>query len=132
MTVCHCDLSQCLIMDSTFLGILAGFSLKFAENRPEEDRTHIELRNANDRILDLLDNLGVSHLFRAVQNAEPILECTPVAGSPKSADKCVISQTVLEAHKTLMEVNPDNIPKFKDVARFVAEDLGRDKSSTPK
>ncbi|MDB6032217.1 MAG: Anti-sigma-factor antagonist, partial [Verrucomicrobiales bacterium] len=34
-----------------------------------------------------------------------------------------ISRTCLEAHKTLMEINPANISKFKDVTQFLAEDL---------
>ena len=34
-----------------------------------------------------------------------------------------MSQTCLEAHQLLMKINPDNIPKFKDVTQFLAEDL---------
>jgi hypothetical protein len=30
---------------------------------------------------------------------------------------------VLEAHQTLMRVNPENIPKFKNVTEFLVEDL---------
>jgi hypothetical protein len=34
-----------------------------------------------------------------------------------------ISRTCLEAHLTLMDINPDNVPRFKEVAKFLAEDL---------
>ena len=34
-----------------------------------------------------------------------------------------MSRTCLDAHQTLMEINPANIPKFKDVAQFLADDL---------
>src|SRR5919109_1928431 len=50
------DLTDCLILDSTFLGVLAGFALKLTE--PSERRATITLLNPNARILDLLENLG--------------------------------------------------------------------------
>ena len=36
-----------------------------------------------------------------------------------------LARTCLEAHKTLMELKPENVRKFKDVALFLAEDLKR-------
>lgn len=44
------DLSECALMDSTFLGVLAGFGLK--PNGPQKDRggSGIELYNPNPRI----------------------------------------------------------------------------------
>ena len=38
-------------------------------------------------------------------------------------DREEVQRTCLEAHETLMEINPNNVPRFKDVARFLAEDL---------
>ena len=34
-----------------------------------------------------------------------------------------IARTSLEAHQTLMAMNPENVARFKDVAQFLAEDL---------
>jgi hypothetical protein len=34
-----------------------------------------------------------------------------------------ITRTCLEAHQTLMSMNPENVARFKDVAQFLAEDL---------
>jgi hypothetical protein len=34
-----------------------------------------------------------------------------------------ITRTSLEAHKTLMEITPENVARFKDVTQFLAEDL---------
>jgi len=34
-----------------------------------------------------------------------------------------ITRTSLEAHQTLMAMNPENAVRFKDVAQFLAEDL---------
>src|ERR1700752_2239248 len=49
------DLTDCLIMDSTFLGVLAVFGLKLAE--AVDEKPPVTLLNLNQRILDLLDNL---------------------------------------------------------------------------
>ena len=32
--------------------------------------------------------------------------------------------TILEAHEALMEFDPRNVPKFKDVVEFLRDDLG--------
>ena len=33
--------------------------------------------------------------------------------------------TILEAHEALMQFDPRNVPKFKDVVEFLREDLGQ-------
>src|SRR5437867_7339961 len=64
---CHyflLDLSECSLMDSTFLGVLAGFGMKMRQTQPDSREGAIELLNPNTRISELLDDLGVLHLFR--------------------------------------------------------------------
>jgi anti-anti-sigma factor len=118
------DLTECVIMDSTFLGVLAGFGLKLAET-PGEKPT-VTLLNPNQRILDLLDNLGVAHLFCVVQGTDPRSQkCKAVAQTDSGPGKVETTRTCLEAHQMLMDINPANIPRFKDVAQFLAEDLKR-------
>ena len=58
------DLSECLLMDSTFLGVLTGFGLKLGQGKSDCCDSGVELLNANPRIADLLENLGVIHLFK--------------------------------------------------------------------
>src|SRR5215470_9306396 len=53
------DLSQCALMDSTFLGVLAGFGLKMGPASSGGETRGIELLNPNARITELLENLGV-------------------------------------------------------------------------
>jgi hypothetical protein len=36
-----------------------------------------------------------------------------------------VTLNCLQAHQTLMAINPANIPKFKEVTAFMAEDLKR-------
>ena len=116
------DLTDCVLMDSTFLGVLSGFGVKFGATQP---RNVIELVNPNARISDLLENLGVAHLFEIRKADQPLnahLHAVDPEAVPTQRD---LSQTSLEAHRTLMELNPANVPKFKDVAQFLEEDLKR-------
>ena len=118
------DLTECLIMDSTFLGVLAGFGLKLDESA--EEKPTVTLLNLNQRILDLLENLGVAHLFQLVQGTEPLSQkCREARQTDGARSKLETARVCLEAHEILMSINPANIPKFKDVTRFMAEDLKR-------
>src|ERR1041385_4274058 len=63
------DLSECLLMDSTFLGVLTGFGLKLGQGKKDCCDNGIELLNANARIIDLLENLGVLHLFKLTEGS---------------------------------------------------------------
>lgn len=121
------DLSECLIMDSTFLGVLAGIGLKMsAANHTPGAPTSVALLNPNSRVSDLLENLGVSHLFRVIQsNPAPKATFVPAAPSTATPTNADLARTCLEAHTTLMALNPENAAKFKDVAEFLAEDLKR-------
>jgi anti-anti-sigma regulatory factor len=114
------DLSECPLMDSTFLGILAGFGMKVNEAKGRK----ATLLNPSLKIVDLLDNLGVAHLFETQQGATALAaQCQPVKPSEPPASKAETARAALEAHQTLMAINPANVPKFKDVTRFLAEDL---------
>jgi len=117
------DLSECVLMDSTFLGVLAGFGLK-TNPGCDRDKCKIELLNPSARIRELLENLGVLSLF-LITASTPQLPgdaevSEPVPGNPTQEQ---ITRTCLEAHQTLMAVNPDNVARFKDVTQFLAEDL---------
>jgi anti-sigma B factor antagonist len=117
------ELSECMLMDSTFLGVLTGFGLKLNPEQAPNDGG-IELLNPNPRITELLENLGVLHLFKLSQGDLKPPEGTEThAHTPLSPSKAEVTHACLEAHRTLMAVNPDNVPRFKDVTQFLAEDL---------
>jgi len=118
------DLCECTLMDSTFLGVLAGFGLKMNASQKDASSPAIELRSPNPRIMDLLESLGVLHLFKVAQEAcSPLETSEPLAHDPVSATREEVTRACLEAHRTLMEINPENISKFKEVAQFLADDL---------
>ena len=123
------DLSECVLMDSTFLGVLAGFGLKVNPGHNGSKLLCIELLNTNARITELLENLGVLNLFKLAQGPLKLPEGTETlphtAATPTREE---VTRNCLDAHKTLMEINPDNVPKFKEVTQFLAEDLKKLKS----
>lgn len=124
------ELSECRIMDSTFLGVLCGFAQKCEEELAGPDRRPI-LFNANDRVAGLLTSLGVDEMFDFQHGSPPAKgPCVPLAtthGTPSRED---LKSTSLKAHQTLMALNPDNIPKFKELTEFLAEDLKKLRSNT--
>jgi anti-anti-sigma regulatory factor len=122
------DLTQCVLMDSTFLGVLAGFGLKFNSPQPDKVDRGIQLFNPNSRIAELLENLGVLHLFKVVEG-----DCNAPDNAKEvqstNASREQVTGTCLDAHKTLMNINPENVTRFKDVTAFLAEDLKRMKAA---
>lgn len=124
------ELSECHIMDSTFLGVLCGFAQKCEVELSGAEKKPI-LFNANDRITGLLSSLGVDEMFDFRQGS-PVNKgpCKPVAPADDQPTRESVGSTSLEAHKTLMSLNPENIPKFKDLTEFLAEDLKKLRSNT--
>jgi len=116
------DLTECVLMDSTFLGVLAGFGMKINNGAP--GKIGIELHGPNTRVAELLENLGALHLFKVTTGElklpDGLQPCVPEPINPTHEE---ITRTSLEAHQTLMAVNPDNVARFKDVTQFLAEDL---------
>jgi len=118
------DLSECTLMDSTFLGVLAGFGLQSASPRVEGPKATLELLNPNERISELLESLGVLSLFKVTQgNPQPQQPGEAVPITTACPTKEDVRRACLEAHETLMQINPQNASKFKEVAAFLAEDL---------
>ncbi|HWD93444.1 MAG TPA: STAS domain-containing protein [Verrucomicrobiae bacterium] len=125
------DLTECVLMDSTFLGVLAGFGLKL--NSPQTDKIErtIQLFNPNGRISELLENLGVLHLFHVTEGPVKTPDGAPVNDVQTThPSREEVTRTCLEAHKTLMDINPENVGRFKDVTAFLADDLKKMKSGS--
>jgi anti-sigma B factor antagonist len=126
------DLSDCTLMDSTFLGVLASCGLKTNETQQEKVVRTLDLYNPSERIFELLENLGVMRLFKISHG--DIAQCrqgevSEVAASNPTREE--VTRTCLEAHQLLMKINPANVPKFKDVATYLAEELKKPKTGAP-
>ncbi len=118
------ELSECALMDSTFLGVLAEFGLKALPPEGDCEKSAIELRNANERLIELLENLGVLHLFKTAQGSVSAIGAIETSSpSPCNPSREELTRASLEAHQILMNINPENAARFKDVTKFLAEDL---------
>jgi anti-anti-sigma factor len=129
---CGCfvlDLSECVLMDSTFLGVLAGLGLKLSGRNGDQARHGVELFNPSPRITELLETLGVLHLFNITHgSAAPGAPTQPLEHTPANPSKADVTRTCLEAHQTLMDISPANAARFKDVAQFLAEGMKKSKA----
>lgn len=118
------DLEQCQLMDSTFLGVLSSGAERFCQEVP--DHHCIELSNPNERVMGLIESLGVSSLF-CRQTGELSL---PEDVRAKRLDlqhttKIQLKETSLAAHEQLMQVNPANKARFAELTRTLKEDLDK-------
>jgi anti-sigma B factor antagonist len=119
------DLSECVLMDSTFLGLLAGLGLRLSGNGNGKGHG-VELFNPSPRVTELLETLGVLRLFKTTQGQSPAMtsaDAVPhIASTPTKAE---VTRTCIEAHRTLMDLSPANAARFKDVTQFLAEGLNK-------
>ncbi|MEP6668056.1 MAG: STAS domain-containing protein [Chthoniobacter sp.] len=112
------DLMNCTVMDSTFMGTLAGIALRLREL----GQGNLRVTNLNERNSDLLSNLGLDQLFVIeARNSAPVAAQTPLAAA--APDKTTQAQTMLAAHEACVEANEANAAKFKDVLEYLKQDL---------
>ena len=111
------DLRNCPVMDSTFMGTLAGISLRLREL----GQGRLYVVNLNERNAESLRSLGLDQLFNvrvsAMEEDGQALQIPPKKGRTARA------QTMLEAHEALIKAVPENLPKFKDVIEYLTEEL---------
>src|SRR5262249_3641355 len=113
------DLENCAMMDSTFMGTMAGVALRLKEL----GQGHLHIVHCGPRSQELLSGLGLDQLFSIhYKNGEEAPECESfsdrtVAGKREQA------KTMLEAHEALCRAAPENISRFKDVLDYLKQDL---------
>ncbi len=115
------DLADCELMDSTFMGTLAGIALRLREIGSGS----LTVLNPNVRNRTLLENLGLDHLFSfhlpagADVAPKPIVQEALAAPAP---DAAVQHETILSAHEALVEADPENEERFKDVLDLLKQE----------
>ena len=113
------DFLRCTSMDSTFLGVLAGFALELRKCVPKGS---LVLTRMGQRNLELIRNLGLHKLLTigpgeggggAIADA-----CnTPLQPGPRG--ELENARLVLEAHENLVSADESNRGKFQDVLVFM-------------
>lgn len=113
------ELGDCLGMDSTFMGVLAGLAILYRKGEGE-----VLLRNLSDKNRTLVETLGLNQLIRIEQggDAQSRRKTTRL---DTTSDRKAIAETMLEAHETLVTATPENVVRFKDVLAYLREDVGR-------
>lgn len=116
------DLNDCIGMDSTFMGVLAGLS-----GRLKKTGQSLELINLSEKNAKLLATLGVDQVIAHYSHAhghstpEQPAETLPV----EDATKKELAETALQAHENLVNLSEENRPRFKRVIEYLKEDVDR-------
>ncbi len=98
------DLSECVYMDSTFIGLLVSMNKNL--NRVSGGR--MTLLRPGETCIGLLDGLGVSLLFSIRDESGDL----PGDLSNVAENEETTPELLLHAHEELMEANPANRAKF--------------------
>ena len=116
------DLENCAMMDSTFMGTMAGVALKLKEL----GHGHLHVVHCGNRSRDLLTGLGLDQIFNihtdgsAAPHTEVLDGVTPIEPSVQKQQQ---AQQMLDAHEALCEAAPENFSRFKDVLDYLKQDL---------
>lgn len=108
------DLSACELMDSTFMGTLAGIALKLG------NEGGLKVVYANPRNRQVMLNLGLDRVLALEDQAPPAPEPAlqdAETNPPRTAER----STIIEAHESLVAANPQNAERFKDVLEFLKQ-----------
>ncbi len=116
------DLEHCVMMDSTFMGTMAGVALRLKEL----GHGHLHIVHCGQRSRELLTGLGLDQIFQIHANGSSAPPCevlpSPAATEP-TVQKQQQAQQMLDAHEALCEAAPENFLRFKDVLDYLKQDL---------
>jgi len=113
------DLADCPVMDSTFMGTLAGLALRLRES----ENGSLLVCNVNERNADLLRNLGLNNLFTVESKADAADQAESTLSSDGSLSRLDHAACMIEAHEALVDADPENFARFKDVLEYLKQDL---------
>ena len=121
------DLANCAMMDSTFMGTMAGVALRLKEL----GRGHLHVVHCGNRSRELLSGLGLDQIFSIHANGAVAPECESLTQKfgGETPEKREQAKTMLEAHEALCEAAPENFFRFKDVLDYLKQDLRHETAS---
>ena len=117
------DLEKCAMMDSTFMGTMAGVALRLKEL----GHGHLHVIHCGERSRQLLTGLGLDQIFSIHANGATGPHCEllqrEAAGESPEEKKNENAKQMLDAHQALCEAAPQNVARFKDVIDYLKQDL---------
>ncbi len=96
------DLENCAMMDSTFMGTMAGVALWLKEL----GQGHLHVIHCGQRSRDLLTGLGLDQLFDIHTGGAAAPECGAIEHASDSKE--ATTRDMLAAHEALCEAVPEN------------------------
>ncbi len=134
-TMAVLDMGSCVGMDSTFMGVLAGWATRLRQQASGQ----LVLINLNSRTRGLVATLGLDRIVKAYEVGELPRELWEVAAlseglsalEPRKESRATTTETMLEAHENLVKLAPENLPRFKDVLLYLREDLHKKSGEPP-
>jgi len=127
------DMEDCVGMDSTFMGVVAGLALRIKS----VPGGRVIFVNLSERTRHLLCTLGLNrfvdlHMAGSLpEDLQPALhQPHPLQEAMSASVNAPESRTLLEAHEALVKLDPQNLDKFRDVLDFLRRDVekGKDRS----
>ena len=122
------DLEHCAMMDSTFMGTMAGVALRLKEL----GHGHLHVVHCGTRSRELLTGLGLDQIFQIHVNGSSSPQCeilSSASTADPSAEKQQQAQQMLDAHEALCEAAPENFSRFKDVLDYLKQDLQKESTA---
>ncbi len=130
------DMETCCGMDSTFMGVLAGLAI---HPPPGKNPPDVTVMNLSPKTHAMLSSLGLERvlachernadlpgdLHRRLTQALHLEEMGPA----DDQDQGMSLNTMLQAHQHLVDVDPDNLVRFRDVITYL--DLERCRQDLP-
>lgn len=116
------DLENCAMMDSTFMGTMAGVALRLKEL----GHGHLHVVHCGERSRNLLTGLGLDQIFDIHANGSAAPQCELLQrkkANGSAEEKKQVSADMLDAHEALCEAVPQNFSRFKDVLDYLKQDL---------
>lgn len=104
------DLSDAVSLDSTTLGLLAKLTILAKQSI----NILPTLETSNSDIIRLLDSMGILSSFIIVDSSKTDWQGLKDL-SPDLCSEEFVKETILEAHKILMDVNDENKATFKEL-----------------
>ena len=122
----YVDMAECMGMDSTFMGVLAGISC-YIKSKPDIEFKLINLSGKNEKLLTTLgvDRVVDYSLFSSADEQKILSELEKEAHALEIdiTDQLNAAKVTLQAHETLVDINPDNYIKFKSVLELLQNDV---------
>jgi anti-anti-sigma factor len=120
------EMEECQGMDSTFMGVLAGVAI----HPGEEHDVHVVVMNLTPRTHDMLTTLGLERVLECHEQDDPqpqlkarLAEALHLEGLEQENDRSLSLTTMLQAHQHLVDVDPENMIRFRDVLTYLDQEV---------